>query len=1435
MPDATHGAIIPNTNTTPNDPTLPASATCSTVQINAGGILNAPSSGGTLTITGANAAWSVTSGGVFNANTSTVVFSANATTVGDVSTVGSTNFYNVTISNGTLVSPAASAYMGISGTLTNSGTLAAATNENIIEFNGSTLQNIPNPNGSTPGYHNLVLSGLGYKVLPISLNIFDEFIDNTPGTGVVLAGTGTVYMNGNSIYGQTISGTSTMTNFNSLTIDNPGNAIVVNKQISVNGNLNITTGSIMDMGSNGLSGASSTTLSGSGTIYTKNTSYYPLPSGRTWSGTIIYNGTSPQYVINGTYNNLTISNTAGVTALGGLTVNGILNLGQNNPSSTLGLFSTGSYTLNMGISGGIAATTVGTGDVTGIVTRSHAFDNNTVYTFGNQYTSLTFMGISGSVKPTTISCNIQIGTAPTWKTGGVKRTYNFAQIGSGTDDVITNLHYLPSELNSNDATKIVFWDDDLDGYEQHGKTNNDVTNNWVGLSGFGINYIAPSSIITDKQWGLFNSTVVKNTWMGVDVTNPTRWDVNSNWSAGHYPGATGYLNDSVLIPTGAPAYPTLTLPVQMSTIEIQTGATVTGGSYDLTLSGATGAWLNNGTFTSSSGTVHFTNGNLSNTVTIQGTNNSFYNLQVAANTFIQPTSSCYMKISGSIIADASSFLDFVSNSNTVEYNGTNQTLINPVGSSSNLGFHGLTISGTGTKTFPSQLNIAGDFTNNGTVDALTNSTTVIMKDQGHVQNIGGITSTTFYNLTIDNTNQSVTASANINVTNALAVNASTTLDMSTTSLGGSFTSISGTGLFKTQNTTSTPFPGGNTWTFGVILNNATTAQTIPAGTFSSLQISNPTTATAAGDLNSALLTIDNGSTLDMNVHALTGGTTISGTGTLKTQNTSSTPIPSGKTWPGNVVYNGSSAQTAVAGTFGNINIDNPAGVLLASNANVIVNGTLLINSGRYLEIGTATEVNAQLVTNNAGIGGLTIKSSSTAANGTLIFNNASYNPVSGTVEMYSKAAAATYNSSTGRYSNYKWQFFGIPVTSVVASPTFDGSYVRKYEESGSNSTGTLWVSQSNGSILIPFAGYEITQSAPKTIYFQGTLVNNTQTQSLTYTTGASYPGQNIFGNPYTAAINIKQITFGTGTEASVYLYNTGSYSDWSSYSTNGNSAGQYTVAPQNTAGSNGIPGQIPSMQGFLVNTSVANATITIPYSSVATVNTDLQRVKSSTASSTASTRIDIAGNRYTDKMWVFVNPNCTRSFDNGWDGYKFLGSSLAPQLWGMEADGDYQVDAVDDLNNTELGFLTGEDTNYTLTFTHQNLDQYYSAMYLIDLELGTTTDITSTNSTYSFSAVKSTTPTKRFRIITNAGISTGNQHVENNALKVYSSFKTIFIENNSNLVGDAVITDLTGRTLNTSKFSANGLTTIPTNLSQGSYIVTVSTALEKTTKQIIIR
>ena len=90
------------------------------------------------------------------------------------------------------------------------------------------------------------------------------------------------------------------------------------------------------------------------------------------------------------------------------------------------------------------------------------------------------------------------------------------------------------------------------------------------------------------------------------------------------------------------------------------------------------------------------------------------------------------------------------------------------------------------------------------------------------------------------------------------------------------------------------------------------------------------------------LTTAMGETLNLGTTALTGTLTgIVNNGTIATQNTTSLPIPSGKTWNGNgrIHYNASAApQTVVVGTYLNLTSSSSGGATAAGNFNV--NGIL---------------------------------------------------------------------------------------------------------------------------------------------------------------------------------------------------------------------------------------------------------------------------------------------------------------------------------------------------------------------------------------------------------------------------------------------------------------------------------------------------------------
>jgi len=509
-------------------------------------------------------------------------------------------------------------------------------------------------------------------------------------------------------------------------------------------------------------------------------------------------------------------------------------------------------------------------------------------------------------------------------------------------------------------------------------------------------------------------------------------------------------------------------------------------------------------------------------------------------------------------------------------------------------------------------------------------------------------------------------------------------------------------------------------------------------------------------------------------------------------------------------------------------------------------GNLINTTDKKIVIPPGKSLNVNnTITTDGNPDRILIQSKVDAINGSLIFIQPGLNPsIQATVEMYSKASFIPNGPTNNKY---KWQFFGIPISEVTASPTFDGSYVRIYDEKGTT-TSNHWIQLNNSSVLTPLTGYEITQASGKTITFKGQLVNTDITRSLAFTISepvAIYPGQHVFGNPYTAAININQLDFGLQTMAAVFLYNTGTFVDWTTNlgkTSDGTKPGQYTVVPKNYVGIPSIPSQIPSMQGFLVKaiSLSPNATFRIPYSSVVVKNSDQQRAPGARKTSSQNrvyTIIDVNGSRSSDRMWLFSEPTCTRGFDNGWDGEKILGSILTPQLYSIEADGDYQVNAVYDINGTDLGFKTGEDTNYTLTFTHENLETQYPAVYLLDLETNTTTDITQSGTIYPFTAQPTTTPVKRFKIVTDPDISTSLKPTDMTpaGLRIFSSQQCIFVHNFSSENGFLYLYDLSGRFIKKLAFTPLGISTFPMVLTPGSYVAKALTDSEEVNEQVIIR
>lgn len=491
------------------------------------------------------------------------------------------------------------------------------------------------------------------------------------------------------------------------------------------------------------------------------------------------------------------------------------------------------------------------------------------------------------------------------------------------------------------------------------------------------------------------------------------------------------------------------------------------------------------------------------------------------------------------------------------------------------------------------------------------------------------------------------------------------------------------------------------------------------------------------------------------------------------------------------------------------------------------NKSLSINPGQLLTITETIQ--------NTFPERLIIKAKSSTAdttkNGTLIFHNTPANPVSATVEMFSKS---NYDLTRPANNRFNWQFFGIPVEDIPANPTFYGAYVRIRIENSTDPT-KHWMSLTNSSQVTPFQGYQICYATPRKVWFSGKLVNRDYNSGqLAKTTDALYPGQHLLANPYTAAIDIKKIEFGSDMDKTIYLYNTGSFSQWEANSSKqGGSPGQYFGIPQNRAGDPGIPSQIPSMSSMLVkvNYSTSNAYVKINYNAAIKQNTEQQRVKRESAETTEDicTLIDLESKSSSDRLWVFADEKLSRNYDNGYDGYKLYIPSNTALIYAIEQDGNYQINSVDDLNNTTIAFQPGEDSDYQLIFNNHNLDKRYSKLLLFDLAKEKVMDVTANGSVYNFTADPKLNSIARFKLITEK-----KQTPDEDPSKVglYTDNNNLHIYNYGN-TGNVMIYDISGRLLFQRHLYPNGITTIALQ-KQTVYIVKIIIPDETKSTKIII-
>lgn len=210
-------------------------------------------------------------------------------------------------------------------------------------------------------------------------------------------------------------------------------------------------------------------------------------------------------------------------------------------------------------------------------------------------------------------------------------------------------------------------------------------------------------------------------------------------------------------------------------------------------------------------------------------------------------------------------------------------------------------------------------------------------------------------------------------------------------------------------------------------------------------------------------TFTNGGIINMGTNTLEGSPTVTNNGTILTQSTSSTPLPSGKTWSGSgngtVTYNAiSGGQTIAGGTYNALTMNNTTGTQTL-NGTTTVNTTITMMGGK-LAIGSNT------LNMNGTISGLT-------ASGSLVANGSSSLSIGGSGALGSNLYFdQTTPGTTNRLSNLTYNRSAQTITlgsalqvSGIITPTAGTLAAGNLLTLASNATSTGMIATGSGSYI----------------------------------------------------------------------------------------------------------------------------------------------------------------------------------------------------------------------------------------------------------------------------------------------------------------------------------------------------------------------------------
>jgi len=336
------------------------------------------------------------------------------------------------------------------------------------------------------------------------------------------------------------------------------------------GGLTLTAGLTNTLGNITLAAGQSMSVSGGQFTQTAGVLTFPATS------TVTY-GASATSIVDAAYGNLTLNTDVKTWALAAArTVSGTLTLGAGatttvngafdlNVGGNISLASNLTKSANAVVFANAASAVSGSGfEITGSVTRTHAFVASTAYTFNNA-SMLVTPTVLGTLSSFTI--NSLPSTNPTGYSAAnsVNRKYTKSFVGAGfTADV--QLAYLAAEYTGGQTAKLK---DFQNGIVKANKLGGSYTRNTAN----GFSYVSLAGLTTLTSGTELAIDDRYNQFISIAVAN---WNVNTTWDMLSVPGAS---DDVEIAPTFAVTIPT-GVSAAANSVLIDNGAT--GG---LTLAG----------------------------------------------------------------------------------------------------------------------------------------------------------------------------------------------------------------------------------------------------------------------------------------------------------------------------------------------------------------------------------------------------------------------------------------------------------------------------------------------------------------------------------------------------------------------------------------------------------------------------------------------------------------------------------------------------------------------------------------------------------------------------------------------------------------------------------------------------------------------------------